>query len=635
MSRATSTNKAANEKGWFRRVASTPLRALLRGKLGSDRQAVAQAIEDAELPPSIQQLIERITDQSRLWRSEKIEIALELAGHFRDGLDAGRSSDDLIGEFGDIDQAVRLIRRAKKRTRPVWWRASKRTVQTIGLTVATAVVLYLLLAARYFAGSPNPARDYVAEINAAAAAVPEDERAWPVYRSAMASLKQDEELWRLLGTVPGQDEWLILRERLPHHDETIAALRRGARKPALGFVSTFPLQPEDREYLGLDGQEYDSPEGPCLLIGMLLPYLADLRSAARVLAADVRLAMEESDGPRAHDNIVAMLRISTHADQHPTLINRLVSFSILTITFQTLSDLLGVSPELLSDDDLRHMAHRIVAETGSEPLRVELSGERMFFADIVQHIYTDDGRGGGRLTPDGMKVLIEIDSMSSPTDRWHLNIFQTTAMHLAGIGMDIVMADRRELMRKYDEIMSLMEREIAMPLWDSTNESEQRIQELADGALARMRYLPIVMLMPAIHRTGINAELTTQRRDAMQTAIALEMYRRRHGDWPQSLDDLTPDLLPRVPIDRFGGRSLRYMVRDGHAMLYSIGSNLEDNGGLIPAPDHDGRPNVDATSRWFSPERLATWSPDDRARQVTEGDWVLWWSKRPLHVYAE
>ena len=61
---------------------------------------------------------------------------------------------------------------------------------------------------------------------------------------------------------------------------------------------------------------------------------------------------------------------------------------------------------------------------------------------------------------------------------------------------------------------------------------------------------------------------------------ALELYRARHGAYPESLSDLVPETLAQVPLDPFCGEPFRYSRRDADTYtLYSVGENLKDDGG--------------------------------------------------------
>ena len=77
----------------------------------------------------------------------------------------------------------------------------------------------------------------------------------------------------------------------------------------------------------------------------------------------------------------------------------------------------------------------------------------------------------------------------------------------------------------------------------------------------------------------------------LRTALALQAYRSLHGQYPQTLTQLTPAILPKVPADPFGGDApLRYRRNSAGYLLYSIGPDGRDDHGQ--AID-DYRPGLD------------------------------------------
>jgi hypothetical protein len=92
------------------------------------------------------------------------------------------------------------------------------------------------------------------------------------------------------------------------------------------------------------------------------------------------------------------------------------------------------------------------------------------------------------------------------------------------------------------------------------------------------------------------AALTRQRIDSVRVVAALHRSRARYGAWPASLERLVPEFLDAVPLDPYDGAKLRYAVRDGEAVLWSIGPNRVDDG----APDAD-RSSALLGLRWFAP----------------------------------
>jgi hypothetical protein len=74
-----------------------------------------------------------------------------------------------------------------------------------------------------------------------------------------------------------------------------------------------------------------------------------------------------------------------------------------------------------------------------------------------------------------------------------------------------------------------------------------------------------------------------------KTAIAIELYKSKHGTAPVSSSDLVPDLLDVLPVDYMDGEPLRYRKNpNGSVALYSVGDNGVDDGGLIQKESPSG-----------------------------------------------
>jgi hypothetical protein len=65
------------------------------------------------------------------------------------------------------------------------------------------------------------------------------------------------------------------------------------------------------------------------------------------------------------------------------------------------------------------------------------------------------------------------------------------------------------------------------------------------------------------------------------TALAAERFRLRHGHWPKTLEELTPDFIARVPRDPFANGPVRLVVLDDGIIIYSVGDDRHDDGGEI------------------------------------------------------
>ena len=52
------------------------------------------------------------------------------------------------------------------------------------------------------------------------------------------------------------------------------------------------------------------------------------------------------------------------------------------------------------------------------------------------------------------------------------------------------------------------------------------------------------------------------------------------GRYPESLDELVPQYLDEVSLDPFDLKPLRYRKRQGKWIIYSIGPDCKDDGGV-------------------------------------------------------
>ena len=74
-----------------------------------------------------------------------------------------------------------------------------------------------------------------------------------------------------------------------------------------------------------------------------------------------------------------------------------------------------------------------------------------------------------------------------------------------------------------------------------------------------------------------------------RVACALERYRLTHGQYPEALDALAPQFIEEIPHDLINGQPLHYRrTDDGKFVLYSIGWNEKDDGGVVIFRSNNG-----------------------------------------------
>lgn len=594
-------------------------------------RSVGAVIEAAGLPPRLGRIVRLVAGRARLFPRERAEVAREIAAHFRDALDAGTTETAIADAFGDPKVARRLVTRARRRGRPWPLQALALGVRGAALALLVALLVYAWLGARYLTARPALTLNFAREMNARTAAVPMDDRAWPVLLEAIVAFgpfgpEENEfmQTWPYLGPdgSPARAErgsmtederaeaWRASITWLEAHEEAVALARTVAARPALGAPIADALDPDLRDALLRTGREVDgafepNPSENPMLMAILLPHLPEIRRLGRMLAFDARVAALDDDGARLMADLEAVRGLARLANEPSTTIGQLVGLAIFAMHADTVRQVLREAPEALDDAGWRDVAHRTAAWEGGGDLRIDLASEHFMFEDMLQRMYTDDGHGDGRLTPQGFELLRSIRSdwgdapAQSALDR---------AYRLTGPVFAELIAGRNEVRREHARLLALAESATG-PLWATSPDAyEGELVRLMEDDVRAMRYAPIVVLTPAMGDLNRVVELTTMRRDATLVAIAMELHRRRHGAWPAALDELVPGFLPAVPPDRWDGAPLRYAVIDDRPVLWSVGRDRDDDGGREAMAD----------------DRINSRGAVGRRPRAADGDTLLW-----------
>jgi hypothetical protein len=142
-----------------------------------------------------------------------------------------------------------------------------------------------------------------------------------------------------------------------------------------------------------------------------------------------------------------------------------------------------------------------------------------------------------------------------------------------------------------ERLIAMAEVDAARPAWASHDWPSKT--EL-DRAAIESGYELLPAIVPDVEGAYRLAEAATQHRDTMFTASALVRYRRKRQVWPQSLKELVPEYLAELPVDRMSGKELGYRRTSDGPLLYSVGSDLDDDGGravrLPPKRTSPGHP---------------------------------------------
>jgi len=475
-----------------------------------------------------------------------------------------------------LGQAIRAIGRGTRRV-------TRFTLRAVFATLIVATALYLVLNIWYYSGDVRMTRDVVAEITAVSRAAPPEQRAWPLYRRALHDLPPTGHI-DIIHPEPGDQSWEHLANYVTEHADEIAILREGAAKAYLGFVPGEPFEGESlhSERLGQwearalregvsNHLEYSKYNGAALSL---------LRRAGLCLLIDAAHAWSQGDAERAIDDYIACIQLAGHCREHPTQINDLVSLSLYVLVTRHVRWSLHRHAQLYTTDQLERLDQALLAFMDGD-IRGRRNIERLVIDDIVQRSFTDNGRGGGHIIRPrpGAATLFHAETVQA-YDRLYA-----------------IMNELRE--RPYfEQDDNPLSDAIDELTWGTRDTPMNRVPVL--WKLTPLRWGDFMFHVPPVKINYTSHQFAGLQRDATRTAIALHRFRREHDRWPADLQALVPQFLPAVPTDIFDGEPLRYTLNeDGNPVIYSIGANLEDDGGVY-ALDENNIPTNETLNRWYA-----------------------------------
>ncbi len=291
-----------------------------------------------------------------------------------------------------------------------------------------------------------------------------------------------------------------------------------------------------------------------------LPHLSTIRAMARLLQASAISRAHSGDGAGASADILAGVRLATRLEEEPLIISQLVRVAIDAIMYQGVAEAFPpgkVPPELLAQLS-EHYAARDLPETLTAMWQMEGNMGVEFMSGIMNGDWQS-----------GQAQLQEFFPHSEfPGGDWAATVYASPFarpwQHLDMIA--------------FGQAMDAFEPTLALPFYEARPIIEE-IQGHIDN-LPRTRAVTqgLVPAMMAIHRMMARAQ-TYQH--LLSVGAAVETYGNHNGTYPPSLSDLQGDT---SIIDPHTGAPFQYRTDGDTFQLYSVGPDLEDDGG-----EHDLR----------------------------------------------
>ena len=585
------------------------------------------------LPAEVQSILTEVMSRCWLTRGEKAYVIEELIAHFVDGMDRDVTAQQLVEDFGDPAVAAKLIQSSKRQNRPFW----KKSLHAFGYGIIALIVAYAGVWVFYHQGVPVVSTDYVVQLNAGIADVADSEKAWPIYRPMWTKYNFSvgeviPEIWFREGegeqsylstrfVRKGEPGWEAAKAAIYEHQDLIDAFREGAKRPYFGielkanqneyseedFAALFPnLTRGDSQDGGVE-EGSDGVSGRLFddwLVGILLPHVQQLRNAARLFAFDIQLAIEEGDSDRVVQDIETMFGFARHAAEGRVLVCGLVGYAISGMAFSEIESVIKEDPNFFNEQQLQKLQSAVRGAKLKD--WISYDGEALLVSDLIQRIYTNDGQGDGHITPQGFEVMSALTGMGMPgifggelSEKENWESFAESVIGPLGL---FTVATRGEVAAKADQFFEAASADLNRPMW--VGKSKDIYKELN---LEKWKYAALGLVLPATENIRKAMDRLIARQEGVLGAIALQRFYLANGAWPNSWDEIPKSTLPRSPVDQLTGEPLIFKIVDQSPLIYSLGYDLDDDGGVTP----EG-------------VKPAAYLPNVQNDGKSDGDWIVW-----------
>jgi hypothetical protein len=314
--------------------------------------------------------------------------------------------------------------------------------------------------------------------------------------------------------------------------------------------------------------------------GILLPHLAKGKGACARLELKCCAELAMGQGNKALEDVKLMLYLVDSAKEEPFLISYLVRLRCLQMASQSIWE--GLAEHRWSEAQLQELQTRLQQYNFVADLKRPLDAERASGILTVDLLYRQKYRLSTLGTESGSTpsdwTFADLVGRVAPHGWYHQEQLNYCMLYQIQLGGTFDASEKRVRPGKIESNAHEMER------------------ELSGGCLGRPLG-PIIhhrvvasLLLPALDKAIWRTAAAQTAAEQATLACALERYRLAKGHFPENLEALVPQFIARLPKDLITGEPYRYRrTDDGQFVLYSVGWNEKDDGGVTGKTLYDDK----------------------------------------------
>ncbi|HPS55409.1 MAG TPA: hypothetical protein PLP05_07425, partial [Sedimentisphaerales bacterium] len=520
---------------------------------------VENMTEFDSLPANAQSFIKSVIKKIRYRKKVRADVFEEIVSHFTDQLEdinditqRQQAAEKLIADFGQPDLLAKLIRRGKKRCRPLW-----KKVLIVSFQTTCILVLFIgLRISTFYIGKPSIKIDYGKWLTekASAGKDPNLNAKIDIDRAIeLADFDFDKITW-ILNILPEDMNDVQLQQAkkyLVENTQTINALRDAANK------LYFWVDYDNPDYEQVSLHKANFIDGTAATSNDYMETLSNWRHLAGMMALNIRIEVYSGQTDQAIKDWFVLQKFAGFFQGQGFLVDQLVAMGIEGLSCNTINDVLSHAE--VSQSQLVNIQEYFEKNVKKDKRVINWIGEKALWFDEIQRAFTDNGQGDGRVLANGLRFIAKDNSS-------FIRGFVLGGYHGKKETID-------EIEKFFNQVDSF-----------SQQTPFQRYQQQLK--ITSNLFVFNTLTAPYEQIAMISWRLRTSRL-ALLTTIAIKRYQQETRQLPASLQQLVDSgYLDELPMDPFSDGPLIYKTTKDDFVLYSVGIDCKDNGGKIEYLDN-------------------------------------------------
>jgi hypothetical protein len=418
------------------------------------------------------------------------------------------------------------------------------------------LIIYI---AWFLSGKPAITTDYIAEVNRLVRPVADESlNAMPLFDEAVAAspnlTDRNAAFWKKPYADMNETEKETISEIVQRYSASLQLIEQGIQKPYC-----WP--------------EYTTkPDSDGSMMAVLLPNLTGFRSLARILCFRAQIQAAGGQYNEAFNSLITCYRFGRLIKQgKKTLVEQLVGIAVEATAIGNMRQIMQhyeIEAPLLAQ-----FQQEFEKAGADEDFKTNMLIEKFYMYDEIQRCFTD-GLGGGHLYIKQLMSLFDSEPVGLPL----------VELLFSGEGWRILFAhpNKAQTKEQADALYDFIEETSKMTPAQLHKQREkgldlnEQVKSMISGNIFLNNLMPA---FGAVHKIDYRIKTDIQSVPVITAALR---YKADTGQYPQDLTQFKQaGYITEIPIDPFSDKPLVYKKTDEGFILYSVGLDFKDDGGVL------------------------------------------------------